>query len=392
MDEPVWSVSAVNRAVRETLEGAFMPFWMGGEVGSITLHSSGHAYFQLKDDKSQMRGCFFNGASECRKLNITNGSLVEVWGNLSVYEIRGEYQFNIKKLRPAGIGELQRRFEEVKRKLEKEGLFDPARKKAIPVLPRIIGVVSSPTGAAIRDFLQVLTRRFPEVNVKLFPALVQGGHAAASVAKGVEFFNRTGGADVIVITRGGGSMEDLWPFNDEMLARTIAASKIPVISAVGHEIDFTICDFAADLRVPTPSAAAELVIGRRDEFVSRLDRAQRALGTMVELQLNRCRTRLELVANSRVFHEPQRLLELKQQYIDELELRRNAAAERVVAANIRRLDCISAALETLNPRRQLERGYAMVLEGNRVVTSSQQPPGKSLQIQFADGTLEVESR
>ena len=393
-NEPVWSVSAVNRALRETIEGAFMPFWMGGEAGSITLHRSGHAYLQIKDDKSQIRACYFGGAAECRKLGIDNGSLVEVWGNLSVYEVRGEYQFNIKKIRLAGIGALQQRFEELKRKLDAEGLFAPERKKPIPLLPRAIGVVSSPTGAAIRDFLQIINRRFPKVNIQIFPALVQGAQAARQVAAGIEFFNRTKQVDVIVVTRGGGSMEDLWPFNEEILARAVANSQVPVISAVGHEIDFTICDFVADLRVPTPSAAAELVIGRFDEFTSRLERASKDLSAALKLRASSLRSIVERLAGSPVFHEPRRLVDLKRQYLDELELRLLHGAKNFHSICSSRLDRNLAALNTLNPQRQLERGYVMAFNpaDGKLVTTSKLSPGTELELRFADGKLKVESK
>ena len=393
-NEPVWSVSAVNRALRETIEGAFMPFWMGGEAGSITLHRSGHAYLQIKDDKSQIRACYFGGAAECRKLGIDNGSLVEVWGNLSVYEVRGEYQFNIKKIRLAGIGALQQRFEELKRKLDAEGLFAPERKKPIPLLPRAIGVVSSPTGAAIRDFLQIINRRFPKVNIQIFPALVQGAQAARQVAAGIEFFNRTKQVDVIVVTRGGGSMEDLWPFNEEILARAVADSRIPVISAVGHEIDFTICDFVADLRVPTPSAAAELVIGRFDEYTCRLERASKDLNAVLKLRISSLRNVVERLSGSPVFHEPRRLVDVKRQYLDELEMRLLHGAKNFHSFFSGRLDKNLAALNTLNPQRQLERGYVMAFDpaDGRLVTTSKIAPGTELELRFADGKLKVESK
>lgn len=393
--EPIWSVSAVNRAVKETLEGAFMPFWLGGEIGSLILHRSGHAYFQLKDDKSQLHGCFFGGAAECRRLGIDNGSLVEVWGNLSVYEVRGEYQFNIRKMRLAGLGDLQRRFEELKQKLDAEGLFARERKKAIPMLPGTIGVISSPTGAAIRDFLQILTRRFPNVQLKLYPALVQGAQAAAQVAKGVEFFNRNHGADVIVITRGGGSMEDLWPFNEEILARAVAASEIPVISAVGHEIDFTICDFVADLRVPTPSAAAELVIGQHDDFIRKMERFNKDLDHALQLALSRSRNRLTAAQSKLAAHAPLHIIEAKHRQIDELDMRGEAAMNRFAAAAANRFDRLEAALNSLNPRRQLERGYAIAYDratGKVVSSAANQAPGKALDLHFADGILPVEVR
>lgn len=392
-EEQVWSVSDVNRAVRDTLEGAFMPFWMAGETGSVLLHRSGHAYFQLKDDRSQIRACWFGGASQCRALGVENGSQVEVYGNLSVYEVRGEYQFNIKKLRLAGVGNLQRRFEEVKKRLAAEGLFDPARKKSIPQLPARIGVVSSPSGAAIRDFLQILERRFPNICVKIYPAQVQGSGAAEQIAAGVRFFNRTGCADVIVVTRGGGSMEDLWCFNEEILAREIAASDIPVISAVGHEIDFTICDFAADLRVPTPSAAAELVVGRHDEMRSGVDRLHKDMMYCIKNRLADARARLEKVSGSVVFHEPRRLAEVKQQYLDELDNRLTGALKFHHSEKMHQLEQLRRALHTLNPARQLERGYAMVFDANgkKLISSSKIAPDTPLDIHFADGIAKVKT-
>jgi exodeoxyribonuclease VII large subunit len=326
-------------------------------------------------------------------LGVANGTLVEVKGNLSVYDVRGEYQFNVKQLRLAGIGTLQQRFEMLKNKLDAEGLFDPERKKPIPVLPRKIGVVSSPSGAAIRDFLQILDRRFSKVEVRIFPAQVQGAGAAAELAAGVEFFNRTGLADVIVVTRGGGSMEDLWCFNEEILARAVAESRIPVISAVGHEIDFTICDFVSDLRVPTPSAAAELVIGRHDEIFSRLDRCMKDIRHYLQSATAAARVRFERAAASAVFHEPRQMLELRSRHIDELELRAGNALKLRLSENMRRLDNLKTALSTLNPEKQLERGYAMVLDadGKKVITSSRIPPETELQVRFADGTVGVKT-
>ncbi len=387
----VWSVSDVNHAVREIVEGSLLPFWVGGEVGSLTLHRSGHVYFTLKDARSQLRVTFFNGANLCSRLRIANGSLVELFGNLTVYEPRGDYQFNVKQLRVAGVGDLQRRFEELKQKLAAEGLFDPGRKRPVPRLPRRIGVVTSPGGAAIRDFLQIINRRFPNVNIRIYPCAVQGSSAAAEVAAGVEFFNRADAADVIVVTRGGGSMEDLWPFNEEILARAVADSRIPVISAVGHEIDFSICDFVADLRVPTPSAAAELVIGRREELAQTLDRCRKDMFNTLKFALDRLRARFDRAAGSFVFREPRHLAEMRRQQTDELESRLAVAAERFLMLRRARLDQLRGTLETLDPARQLERGYAILFDPaeERPVTSAQQPAGRHLAVRLADGELKV---
>lgn len=390
--EQIWEVSDVNRAVREIVEGSLLPFWLRGEVGSLVLHRSGHAYFTLKDTNSQLRAVFFGGAAQCAKLGIANGAKIEAFGNLTVYEVRGEYQFSARRLRLAGLGDLQRRFEEVRRRLAAEGLFDQERKRPIPVLPKRIGVVTSPTGAAIRDFLQIINRRFPNVNIRIYPCMVQGQGAAEQVARGVEFFNRTGGADVIVVTRGGGSMEDLWPFNEERLARAVAASAIPVISAVGHEIDFTICDFAADLRVPTPSAAAELVIGKREEMAAKLERLDKDLRNVLALTLTRLRSRFERAAGSFVFREPKHLAEMRRQQLDELESRLFSCAENLLLRHRSRLDQLAGTLAALNPRRQLERGYAILFDPaeNRPVTTSKLPAGTPLRAQLADGEMDVE--
>lgn len=390
--EQIWEVSDVNRAVREIVEGSLLPFWLRGEVGSLVLHRSGHAYFTLKDANSQLRAVFFGGAAQCAKLGIANGAKIEAFGNLTVYEVRGEYQFSARRLRLAGLGDLQRRFEEVRRRLAAEGLFDQERKRPIPVLPKRIGVVTSPTGAAIRDFLQIINRRFPNVNIRIYPCMVQGQGAAEQVARGVEFFNRIGGADVIVVTRGGGSMEDLWPFNEERLARAVAASAIPVISAVGHEIDFTICDFAADLRVPTPSAAAELVIGKREEMAAKLERLDKDLRNVLALTLTRLRSRFERAAGSFVFREPKHLAEMRRQQLDELESRLFSCAENLLLRHRSRLDRLAGTLAALNPRRQLERGYAILFDPaeNRPVTTSKLPAGTPLRAQLADGEMDVE--
>lgn len=390
--EQIWEVSDVNRAVREIVEGSLLPFWLRGEVGSLVLHRSGHAYFTLKDANSQLRAVFFGGAAQCAKLGIANGAKIEAFGNLTVYEVRGEYQFSARRLRLAGLGDLQRRFEEVRRRLAAEGLFDQERKRPIPVLPKRIGVVTSPTGAAIRDFLQIINRRFPNVNIRIYPCMVQGQGAAEQVARGVEFFNRTAGADVIVVTRGGGSMEDLWPFNEERLARAVAASAIPVISAVGHEIDFTICDFAADLRVPTPSAAAELVIGRREEMSAKLTRLDKDLRNVLALTLTRLRSRFERAAGSFVFREPEHLVAMRRQQLDELESRLFSGADHLLLRHRSRLDQLAGTLAALNPRRQLERGYAILFDPaeNRPVTTSKLPAGSRLRAQLADGEMDIE--
>lgn len=432
------SVSEVNRIVKETLEGTFYPFWISGEVGNLTVHRSGHVYLTLKDRRSQLSGVFFNGAGAARQMKLEVGAEVEAYGRLSVYEPRGVYQLNIQQLRPKGLGALQARFEELKTKLHAEGLFAEERKRPIPVLPSCIGVVTSTDGAALRDFLNVLERRFGSMHVRIYPASVQGEGAAEQIAAGIDFLNRSDPCDVIVITRGGGSLEDLWSFNDEQLARTIVASRLPVISAVGHEVDFTIADFVADLRVPTPSAAAELVVGQRSELTEQVTNLERRLGQSLQGQARELRHRVERAANHYVFREPLHLVRRCQQRVDELQARlpnllmqqlrdlqgrldrashhyvfrqplarieqqreRVATLDRHLhhelklrlkqeAQTVARLD---GQLRALSPRRVLERGYAILLQDQRPVTDPRQvASGDRLRGIVAGGDLDLNVR
>ena len=387
--EPVWSVSEVNAAVRELVEGSLMPFWVTGEVSSLLIHRSGHVYLTLKDANSQLRACWFSAAKQCRELALANGSKIEAYGRLTVYPARGEYQFTIRSLRIAGQGDLFRRFEELKKKLEADGLFAPERKRPIPKLPKIIGVVTSPSGAAIRDFLKIIDRRFPQAHIRICPCQVQGAGAAAEIAAAVNLLSATRSADVIVVTRGGGSMEDLWAFNEEPVARAVAASQIPVISAVGHEIDFTICDFAADLRVPTPSAAAELVISGFEELSRELERLVGELHRIPGLYLATKRGELDRYTAAPLFRHPERMLELPKQRLDEAEMRLAGAAKLYVSNLRARLDRLETALRADDPHRQLERGFAIVrnaADGSLVRTKTVEP-GTRLAVQVADGEI-----
>ncbi|MDD5596542.1 MAG: exodeoxyribonuclease VII large subunit [Victivallaceae bacterium] len=413
MAQKIWRIGEINSALKELIENSLMPLWAQAEVGTLNIHQSGHVYMTLKDQRSQMRAVFFNGAAQARSLRLKIGDQVEVFGKLTVYEVRGEYQLSIQQIRPVGLGELQRRFEELKRKLEAEGLFSPERKKTIPLLPETIAMVTSPGGAAVRDFLQIIERRFPNMHIQIYPAPVQGFGAENELAAGIEFFNRAGHADVIVLTRGGGSMEDLWPFNEEILARAVAASKIPVISAVGHEIDFTICDFVADLRVPTPSAAAELVTGRREEFEKQLQRSEKDLRSSLQFMLQEFKNRLRLAAGSHVFREPIHIVRQKQQYIDELlkstavslekNFRNNDLRFQLVSGKLENnsrncfkllhsnLDGLSGRLNALGPQNVLKRGFAILRDPqtNNVITDNKQPSGKELQATLHKGTLDL---
>lgn len=389
-EEKIWSVSELNSAVRSILENTFMPFWLKGEIGTLNLHRSGHVYLTLKDERTQVKAVFFGGAEQARKFQIQPGTEIEVLGNISVYEVRGEYQFSIKTMRPIGLGDLQRKFEELKNKLAAEGLFAEERKKAIPVLPRKIGVITSPDGAAIRDFLQIINRRFPNVNIKIYPAPVQGKGAERKLAAGIEFFNSLSPVDVLVITRGGGSMEDLWPFNEEILARAIAQSDIPVISAVGHEIDFTICDFVADLRVPTPSAAAELVAGKEEEFKNTLEYNRKRMLNSIELIYHKLARRYDAAANSYVFREPARMVKEKQQYLDDLTKSMEDALQDKISSFSSRLEVLTGRINSMNPLAVLNRGYSIVTEkgSGKPVEGTDIAPGTKLRTYLAGGILD----
>lgn len=391
-DAKIWTVSELNRMLKDLLEQTFYPFWIAGEVSNLTLHRSGHVYFTLKDKNSQVAAVFFRGAQTARDIGLKEGQEVEVLGRLTVYEPRGNYQVLVDRIRLKGVGDLQKRFEELKAKLRAEGLFDADRKRPIPALPRCIGVVTSPEGAAVRDFLQILGRRFANLRVRIYPAAVQGAGAAPQIVAGIRYLNETLACDVIVVTRGGGSIEDLWAFNEESVARAVAASQIPVISAVGHEVDFTICDFVADLRCPTPSAAAELVIGKKSELLEQVAHLRERLRSRVQLRFSEWRRRVDRAAGSSVFREPAALVRLNQQRLDELALRLSRALDQRHRDAKARLDRLTAKMSVLNPRHVLGRGYAILVDRkteHALVGADETAIGNRLQALLARGELDL---
>src|SRR3989475_4607978 len=294
-ERTVLSVSQLTDQLRGVVEEKFPAVWVEGEISNFRLYTSGHAYFTLKDENAQLRAVLFRTRMRRLRFEPGDGQHVLAFRSLEVYAQRGEYQLVVELLEPRGLGALQLAFEQLKQRLGAEGLFDPARKRPLPRFPRKIGIVTSPSGAAIRDMLRVIGRRFGDIHIVLAPARVQGEGAAAEVAQGIRELNALGGVDVIIIGRGGGSLEDLWAFNDEMLARTIAASKIPVISAVGHEVDFTIADFVADLRAATPSQAAELVVREKRAVAESVGELRGRLVRAMTRRLEAQRDRLEAV-------------------------------------------------------------------------------------------------
>jgi exodeoxyribonuclease VII large subunit len=333
----VWKVSELTRRISDLLEGNFPDIWVEGEVSNCRAAQSGHFYFTLRDQLAQIRCVCFRDQLRGIKFRPADGLHVTVRGGLSIYETRGEYQIYVTHVEPVGLGALQLAFEQLKKKLQEEGLFEAARKRPLPVLPRCIGVVTSPSGAAIRDILRVLKRRFANVHVQIYPVKVQGEGAASEIVHALRYFNRVKFAEVLIVARGGGSLEDLWAFNEEIVARAIAGCAIPVITGLGHETDFTIADFAADLRAPTPSAAAEIVVRSREEFDRHIAEHERRLVQRVRFLFSEWRHRVRDLETHRGFRQLEALLRRRRQQVDELSAAIGATLERTLATRRQRL-------------------------------------------------------
>ena len=368
----VYPVRELVAAVRTQVERSFTDVYVEGEISNYRPAESGHLYFTLKDGASQLRIVMWRTQARLLRFKPENGLQVIARGRVTVYDERGDLQFQAEHLEPKGAGALQIAFEQLKAKLAAEGLFDPSRRKAIPALPRRIGVVTSARGAAIQDILNILRRRHESVNVLIYPAQVQGDSAAHDVSSGVRWFNRYCEVDVIIVARGGGSFEDLFAFNDEGLARTVAASEIPVISAVGHETDFTICDFVADLRAPTPSAAAEIVIGSKHELSEKLVALHKRMTHAINYKLLRANNALSNLAQNAVFARMQDSIARRQQRADDLVFRLAQAQSRILKKQYRRIDDLEAYLRrhdlrvrTTEMRRQLESQTAELVAATR---------------------------
>ena len=366
-EKKVYSVSELNRQVRGLLEGHFAGIWVEGEISNFKRHTSGHIYLTLKDKNAQISAVFFSYHHRALKFELEDGLKVLVYGRVSVYEQRGQYQFYIERVEPQGVGALQLAFQQLKEKLEKEGLFREERKKAIPKFPKTVGVITSPTGAAIHDILNVVNRRFCGTHILLCPVRVQGEGAREEIAEAVGMMNQLNEAEVLIVGRGGGSIEDLWAFNEEIVARAVYVSKIPVISAVGHETDWTICDLVADLRAPTPSAAAELVVSSQLELKQRIeDRAGRlryAMENMIECFCDK----LTDLASSAAFKQPQYLLEQFTERSDELAKRLQIAFRSWLVLKTQVFQNITGKLSALNPLGILGRGYSVTFDSSGAV-------------------------
>ena len=430
----VYSVSGLTRDIRAIMEAVFGSVWVEGEVSNFRIAASGHSYFVLKDDKAQIRCVLFKGYRAGIKFQPEDGDQVLMFGRITVYDARGEYQIITESLEPRGLGALQKAFEQLKAKLEKEGLFDDEAKKPLPAFPWKIGVVTSPTGAAVRDILNVIRRRNSKVSVLLRPAKVQGEGSAKDIAQGIRDLNTMKDVDVIIIGRGGGSLEDLWAFNEEEVARAIFASRIPIVSAVGHEIDFTIADFVADLRAPTPSAAAELTVPVLNEILKDI---RSLTGELIEAlcqQLEDYRDLLNRLMDRRFFHQPKEIFSPHVQRLDDLHSRMVRSLEQGLVIHQQRLEdrkhwLIQASpknkilllseklaglqnkmvqniqtlvrfrrerfegflknLNAVNPLAILERGYSICSKDDKSLKSSAEvKPGDKVKIKLSQGGLD----
>ncbi len=393
--ESPYSVSEITGKIRALLEQevSFRDLWITGEVSNFSRASSGHIYFTLKDAGAQLAGVIWRSQARALTYLPRSGDQVVMHGRIGLYEAGGRYQLYADFIQPAGRGTLSQQLERLKARLEAEGLFDPARKRPLPPFPRRIGVVTSPTAAALRDVLNILRRRYPQVEVLLSPTLVQGETAPAQIVRALAALNARDDVDVILLVRGGGSLEDLWAFNDERVARAVAASRLPVISGVGHETDFSLADFAADARAPTPSAAAELATPERGELQARLEQQQTRLERALQARLQGLRRYLEQVERALQYLSPVTRLREARQRVDELVTRSDHALRRGLALERQRLAGLTARLESLNPHAVLRRGYAIVREREtgQVLTSARQTrPGLALSLQMQDGDVPVE--
>ncbi len=426
-----YSVSELTQEMRGLLYEHFTDIWVSGEISGTKLPASGHYYFTLKDEAAQLRCVCYKMTARYLKFKPQDGVAVLARGRIDVYDARGEVQFVVEALEPQGHGALQLAFEQLKKKLAAEGLFDASRKRPLPALPERIGIVTSPTGAVIRDILQILERRFPGRHIRIYPAQVQGDGAIEQVTAAIEFFSRSGWAEVIILARGGGSLEDLWTFNEERVARAIAQSSVPLISAIGHETDFTIADFVADLRAPTPSAAAEMVICTRQSLEERMGAAEIKLRQAMRLSIAMLGRRLHGLAVDRttlhraIGKQMQRVDELDYRLRDDwravltarrraldtatarlgqldvrlkfAQVRRRLEASQAAAMQLTRLRLsrasgdltpLEAHLKQLSPLKILDRGYAIVQRDGKVVKAPEDAPADSeVKIRLAQGEL-----
>ncbi|MFQ5629798.1 MAG: exodeoxyribonuclease VII large subunit [bacterium] len=385
------SVTDATRMIKTLLETTLPMMWIEGEISNFIHHSSGHMYFSMKDENSQIPCVMWAGRNRSLHFKPQDGMKVLVQGRITVYERRGQYQLDVWQMLPGGVGALQLAFDQLKIRLSEEGLFDEKHKKPIPKFPQRIGIVTSQTGAAIRDLRSVITRRWPPAEIILRPALVQGTGAAEDVANAIQEFNEFGEVDVLIVGRGGGSLEDLWAFNEEIVVRAIFKSKIPVISAIGHEIDFTIADFVADLRAPTPSAAAELVVPDAKEIYALLSQKISRAYSLTKSAIKDSRNRLNSICRSYGFKRPKDFILQNTQKLDELRHRLEVATKQRLNNEKFRLAALERQLSSLSFQNVLKRGFTITKtaqNGNILKTVKDVKPDEEMRIVFHDGVAE----
>ncbi len=389
-EEKILSITELTRQIKGVLELGFPNLLVQGEISNLKRHSSGHLYFTLKDEGAQINAVMWRGRASQLLFKPTDGMKVIARGNITVYEPRGNYQLDCLGLQPLGVGELQQAFERLKKKLSEEGLFDEENKKPLPEFPQRIGIVTSPTGAAIRDMISVLSRRMPAVEIILVPVKVQGIGAAEEIAQAINDLNDSNMVDVMIVGRGGGSLEDLWAFNEEVVARAIFQSTIPVISAVGHEIDFSISDFVADLRAPTPSAAAELVVKDKNELVELIRNFSYTMHSSMTNSIESYRQTINNLISSYSFNKPQDLLRQRSQQVDEVYRRLEQNIHHKYEILSHQVDSLGARMNSLNPKLVLKRGYSIVKQNGRAVSSVRETVlHTEAEIEFHDGIAEA---
>ena len=387
----IFSVSELTHRIKVLLEGTLHEVWVEGEISNFKHHSSGHMYFRLKDEEAVINAVLFRHINKNFKFKLSDGIAVVCFGKISVYDKSGQYQLYVEKIEPKGAGALQLAFEQLKKRLAQEGLFDEKRKREIPFLPQRIGVVTSPTGAAIRDILHILNRRFANLEVIINPVHVQGKGAAEEIAQAIEEFNAYKKVDVLIVGRGGGSLEDLWAFNEEVVARAIFNSSIPVISAVGHEIDYTISDFVADLRAPTPSAAAEQVVAHKQELVDKIKTLYDRTKCAINNQLSLYESRMESMKERYAFRQPTDLIQQYQQTIDMHTSSLDAKIMHIWQIYQEKCNVLIGTLHALSPLKILSRGYSISVrlpEEKTITSTDELSRGERVRTRLAKGMFE----
>jgi len=371
-ESQIFSIGKLTEYIKQKLErdSNLINIWVRGEISNYTKHGNGHLYFTLKDETSQIKCVMFNSSASSLKFEPEHGMKVLVLSSLSVYKPYGNYQLIVSEMHPDGLGALHQKYLQLKEKLEKEGLFSKEHKKAIPKFPKTIGIITSPTGAAIRDLIRNLTRRFPNIHIKIAPALVQGADAASSIVKSIELLNKIGGIDVIILGRGGGSLEDLWCFNEEIVARAIFKSKIPTISAVGHETDFTISDFVADCRAPTPSTAAEIAVPDKNELLIEIKHLRERLSQKTKRTVEFKKQCLVSLLDRPVFKRPLDFINQYLQQIDDLMSKSCRATQNFLELRRKELEILTAKLNSINPKAVLKRGYSIALKKGKIIKNA----------------------